>query len=174
MPIPPALRRRSPLDHQVHGIDVARFQTSIDWQQARANGVNFASSRPPKAAIWSIRCSVKTGVARRGPGAAWGLSLLLSLPPRRRTGRLLHPQCAAHPRRTAPVLDMEWTPFSPTCTIRRAPDVLRAEAKIFLDIVERHYGQRPIIYSTVDFYQENRCGASAISLLAARRRRPPG
>ena len=33
---------RSPDRYPVHGIDVSRFQTSVDWQTARANGVNFA------------------------------------------------------------------------------------------------------------------------------------
>ena len=27
-----------------------------------------------------------------------------------------------------------------------------------MDIVGRHYGQRPIIYTTVDFYRDNRLG----------------
>jgi lysozyme len=53
-----------------------------------------------------------------------------------------------------PVLDMEWTPFSPTCTIRRDGATIREEARIFMDIVGRHYGQEPIIYTTVDFFED--------------------
>ena len=33
---------RSPDRYPVHGIDLSRFQTQVDWQTARANGVNFA------------------------------------------------------------------------------------------------------------------------------------
>ena len=33
---------RSPDRYPVHGIDLSRFQSSIDWPTARANGVNFA------------------------------------------------------------------------------------------------------------------------------------
>jgi lysozyme len=32
---------------------------------------------------------------------------------------------------------------------------LKKEAKIFLDIVENHYGVKPIIYTNVDFYNRN-------------------
>ena len=46
-----------------------------------------------------------------------------------------------------PVLDMEWTPTSPTCRIRRDPETIKSEARIFLNAVEAHYGQRPIIYT---------------------------
>ena len=54
-----------------------------------------------------------------------------------------------------PVLDMEWTPFSPTCTKRDAPQVIRAHALDFLTRLEAHYGQKPILYVAPDFYEEN-------------------
>jgi len=153
---PASFGRRGPEDHAVHGIDVARFQTSINWAEARANGVNFAFIKateggdlvdPMFRANW--RGAARAGVPRGAyhffyhcrPAAEQAAFFIRNVP--RSAGAL------------PPVLDMEWTPFSPTCTIRRAPDVIRSEAKIFLDLVEAHYGQRPIIYSTVDFYREN-------------------
>ena len=55
-----------------------------------------------------------------------------------------------------PVLDMEWTPISPTCTHpprrRRPCGPRRGSSSTSL---ERHYGQRPMIYTTVDFYRDN-------------------
>ena len=33
---------RAPQSYPVHGIDIARYQTEVDWPTARANGVNFA------------------------------------------------------------------------------------------------------------------------------------
>ncbi|QCO57472.1 hypothetical protein EOK75_17310 (plasmid) [Pseudorhodobacter turbinis] len=57
-----------------------------------------------------------------------------------------------------PVLDMEWNAHSPTCTKRPNAAHVRREAKIFMDALERHYGQRPIIYTTVDFYADNQMG----------------
>jgi len=54
-----------------------------------------------------------------------------------------------------PVLDMEWNPHSPTCTRRPPARTVRRQATIFLDMLERHYGQRPIIYTTPRFYREN-------------------
>ena len=58
-----------------------------------------------------------------------------------------------------PVRDREWTPTSPTCAIRRDGATIREEARIFIDIIERHYGQRPMIYTTVDFYRDNNLGS---------------
>jgi len=53
-----------------------------------------------------------------------------------------------------PVLDMEWNPFSPTCTKRPPGDVVRHEIRIFLRLLEQHYGQRPMIYTTPQFYRD--------------------
>jgi lysozyme len=50
---------------------------------------------------------------------------------------------------------MEWTPFSPTCTTRRDGAVIRAEAMVFIRAIEAHYGQRPVLYTSVDFYEDN-------------------
>ncbi|MEQ9259259.1 MAG: GH25 family lysozyme, partial [Roseovarius sp.] len=57
-----------------------------------------------------------------------------------------------------PVLDMEWNPFSPTCTLRPPAAEVRAQMKTFLDMVERHYGQRPIVYTTPEFFRQNDLG----------------
>lgn len=146
---------RSPDRYPVHGIDLSRFQTAVDWPTARANGVNFAFIKateggdlldPMFESHW--RGAGTAGVKRGAyhffyhcrPAAEQARWFIMNVP--RTPGAL------------PPVLDMEWTPTSPTCTIRRDGAKIREEARIFLDIVERHYGQRPLIYSTVDFYKD--------------------
>ena len=54
-----------------------------------------------------------------------------------------------------PVLDMEWTPFSPTCPQRPDPAEVRRNAAIFMNALTEHYGQVPILYTTPDFYEAN-------------------
>lgn len=146
---------RSPDRYPVHGIDVSRFQTQIDWRQARANGVNFAFIKateggdlvdPMFADHW--RSAGAAGVTRGAyhffyhcrPAAEQARWFIRHVP--KTSGAM------------PPVLDMEWTPTSPTCRIRRDGAVIREEARIFLDILERHYGRRPLIYTTVDFFED--------------------
>ena len=52
------------------------------------------------------------------------------------------------------VLDMEWNHQSRTCRLRPDGATVQAEAKIFLDMLEAHYGRRPVVYTTVDFFRE--------------------
>lgn len=146
---------RTPASYPVHGVDISRWQTYVDWETARANGVNFVFMKateggdvvdPGFAMNWDL--AARHGV-RRGayhffyhcrPAAEQARFFIRTVP--RSAGAL------------PPVLDMEWTPFSPTCTIRRPAEEIRAEAREFLRIVENHYGQRPIIYTTVDFWRD--------------------
>lgn len=147
---------KSPDRYPVHGIDLSRFQTSVDWATAHANGVNFAYIKATEGGDlfdplfddhW--RNSDAAGVVR---GAYHFFYHCRSA---EEQARWFIKHVPRSPGALPPVLDMEWTPTSPTCTIRRDPMTIRDEARIFLDIIERHYGQRPLIYTTVDFYQDN-------------------
>jgi len=50
---------------------------------------------------------------------------------------------------------MEWNPLSPTCTLRPPPETVRSEMRIFLNMVQKHYGKRPIIYTDPAFFDRN-------------------
>ncbi len=147
---------RGPYAHPVHGIDLSRWQGEIDWQRARSAGVAFAFLKateggdrvdPAFDANWDA--AARAGVARGayhffywcGSGADQARWFIANVPRDR----------SALP----PVLDLEWNPFSPTCTRRPPPEVVRREARDFIDIVSRHYGKRPLIYTTRDFWHEN-------------------
>jgi len=52
-----------------------------------------------------------------------------------------------------PVLDVEATPTSKTCHKHLTQEGAIADMRAMLEEMERHYGKRPIIYTTVDFYQ---------------------
>ncbi len=52
-----------------------------------------------------------------------------------------------------PVLDVEATPGSRTCKRTLYRDQVLPELRAMLNELERHYGKRPVIYSSVDFYQ---------------------
>jgi lysozyme len=145
---------RPPQSYPVHGTDVARFQSSIDWPTARANGVNFVFIKATEGGdlVDPMFREHWQGAARAGiehgayhfwyhcrPAAEQAAWFIRNVP----RGGL------------PPVLDLEWTPFSPTCTIRPPAATVRREAQIFMDALTRHYGQKPIIYTSIDFYEDN-------------------
>lgn len=144
------------LRHPVHGVDVARFQTAVDWHTARANGVNFAFIKateggdrvdPMFADHW--RGAARAGVLR----GAYHFFYHCRAPAEQ--ARWFFRNVPARAGDLPPVIDMEWTPDSPTCTIRRPAAEIRADAAVLVDLFTRHYGTAPILYTTVDFYEDN-------------------
>ena len=146
---------RQPSSFPVRGMDAARFQTSVDWARAKAVGIEFAFL---KATEGGDLLDPKFQDHWRGAGRA-GI---------KRGAYHFYYFCTAPEvqaqffirtvRKTRgslpPVLDMEWNPFSPTCQRRPDAATVQDEMRRWLRIVEAHYGQRPIIYTTPGFFED--------------------
>ncbi|MCB2115829.1 MAG: glycoside hydrolase family 25 protein [Rhodobacteraceae bacterium] len=152
-------RGLTPAHHEVHGIDVSRYQGEIDWRRVTGSGVAFAWLKateggdtvdPLFKSNW--RAAARAGIPRgayhffylcrpAAEQAAWFISHVPSTP-----GAL------------PPVLDIEWNHASPTCRARPDPATIRSEIRTFQRIVGAHYGQRPVLYTTVDFFDDNDLG----------------
>jgi lysozyme len=148
---------KTPWSYAVHGTDVSRYQSDIDWPTAKAAGIYFAFIKateggdrvdPMFAQNWDATRA--NGIPRSAyhfyyfcrPAIEQAQWFIRNVP--KEAGTLPH------------VLDMEWNHLSPSCKLRPNWQVVHREMKVFLDAIERHYGQRPIIYTSVDFYEDNR------------------
>ena len=122
---------KKPTHYAVHGTDVSKYQRSIDWHTAKRSGISFAFV---KATEGGDRVDDYFD-------EHWSSTRAAGVP--REKGSL------------PPILDMEWNPDSPTCKLRPPAATVRSEMKTFLEIVERHYGKKPIIYTSIDFFDDN-------------------
>ena len=153
---PVKFKGRAPARYPVHGIDAARFQKSINWNAARRNGVNFAFVKATEGGDlldlefknhW--RGAGRAGVAR----GAYHFYYFCTSPEVQAQWFIRN---VPRGNMLPPVLDMEWNPFSPTCATVRPPAAeVQDQMRRWLRIVEAHYGQKPIIYTTPRFYKEN-------------------
>ncbi|PZO64214.1 MAG: glycoside hydrolase [Paracoccus denitrificans] len=148
-----------PYNHQIHGVDVSRYQGNVNWNAARAAGINFAFIKATEGADHSDPAfrtywegTRAAGIPRSAyhfwyhcrSGAEQAAWYIANVP--REPGML------------PPVLDMEWVHTSRTCRVKPSPQQIVAEANVFLDTIHRYYGQRPVVYTTVDFYRETNIG----------------
>ncbi|WEX08200.1 GH25 family lysozyme [Chelativorans sp. AA-79] len=151
--------RASPKSLAVHGVDVSRWQGDIDWAKLRTQGANFVYIKatdggdhldPMFKKNW--REAAEAGLRRgayhffywcrtAGEQADWFT-------------RNVPKVAGALP----PVLDVEWNGES-RCRKRPSRERVLEKMQVFLDKLERHYGQRPIIYTAPDFYRDNLQGA---------------
>ena len=145
--------------YAIHGIDVARYQGTIDWRAVRRSGVSFAYIKateggdvldPKFQENW--RNASRAGLPR---GAYHFYYFCRSA---EEQARWFIQNVPRDPQALPPVLDMEWNPFSPTCTTRPPAAVVRSEAQIFVRMIEQHYGKRPVIYTALDFFEDTYVG----------------
>ena len=151
--------KASPRHLTVHGVDVSRWQGNINWDKLRGQGANFAYIKatdggdhldPMFMKNWrnADAAGLKRGAYHffywcrtAGEQADW---FIRNVP--KMDGAL------------PPVIDVEWNGES-SCKRRPSREKVLEKMQVFMDRLERHYGQRPIIYTSPDFYRDNLQGA---------------
>lgn len=150
---------RAPAQYPVHGIDVSRWQGDINWTTVARSGVSFAFIKateggdhvdPMFATNWAEARAA--GV----PRGAYHYYYFCRTPEEQ--ARWFFQNVPRDPFALPPVLDMEWTHTSRTCRWRPDSGTIRSKANRFVELLTKHYGKRPIIYTTVDFYRETPIG----------------
>ena len=149
-----------PHDYPVHGIDVSKFQGDIDWNAVASSGVKFAWIKATEGgdrvderfqANWT---GAKTAGVAHG---AYHFVYWCRSPMEEMT--FFEQNAPVEDDALPPVLDVEATPTSKTCHRHLTQESAAADMKVMLEEMERHYGKRPIIYTTVDFYEAILSGA---------------
>ena len=150
---------RNPASYPVHGIDVSRYQGEIDWRRARAAGIAFAYIKATEGGDFLDPKFAENRQGARRAGMRWGAyHYFYFCRPAEDQARWFIRNVPRDARALPHVLDLEWNHRSPTCRLRPPGATVRAEARRFLAILERHYGRRPIIYTTPDFYRDTGIG----------------
>lgn len=149
----------TPQHFPVHGVDVSRWQGDIDWAKLRTQGANFAFIKatdggdhldPMFKTNW--RQAREAGV-RRGAYHFFYWCRVAS-----EQADWFIRNVPKEPGALPPVIDVEYNHQS-DCKRRLTPALVREKMQVFMDRLERHYGQRPIIYTAPDFYEDNLQGA---------------
>lgn len=150
---------RKPQTYSVHGTDVSKYQGDVDWVTAKANGVSFAfvkategGDRVDEKFEQNYAATKAAGIPRSAYHFYYFCTSAVE------QARWFIRNVPNDPATLPPVLDMEWNAQSPTCKLRPDPETVRSEMQIWLGMVGRHFGKKPMIYVTPDFYEENLAG----------------
>ena len=150
------IQGRQPKEFSVHGIDISRHNKSIDWRAVKRQGVDFVFIKATEgkddrdrrfSEFW--RDSRKARI----PRSAYHFYYFCAAPEAQARNYIRN--VPKSDRSLPPILDVEWNPESPTCRKRPSAKRVVNHLQRFLNVIERHYKQKPIIYTTVDFYAEN-------------------
>lgn len=156
---PPRVPKHSEaLDHskrfEVHGIDVSKYQGDIDWQAVADSGVSFAFIKATEGGdVADAKFSQNWAGAKAAGIPRGAYHFVYWCRPWQEEMAWFERNAPAERDALPPVLDVEATPESKSCKKVLYPEETVATMRSMLERMERHYGKRPIIYSTVDFYE---------------------
>lgn len=148
--------RAAPHPFEVHGVDVSHWQAKIDWKTLRKQGANFAFIKATEGGKHVDRLFMKNWKEAKAAGIPTGAYHFFYWC---RSAEEQAKWFIRHVPKEAgslpPVLDVEWYGNKRSCPQKPSRKRVLAKMKVWLDIVERHYGVKPIIYVTPDFYEDN-------------------
>ena len=141
-----------PKDYPIRGIDVSKFQGDIDWNAVANSGVKFAWIKATEGGDRDARFQANWEGAKAAGIPHGAYHFVYWCRPPLEEIQIFEQNAPVEDDALPPVLDAEATPTSPTCHRRLTQDGAIADMQVMLQEMERHYGKRPIIYTTVDFY----------------------
>lgn len=152
--------RTRPAHYPVHGVDVSRWQGNINWTTLKAQGANFVYIKstegddhidPSFRKNWNG--AAKSGLLRGAYHFFYWCSSAES------QAKWFIRNVPKVKGALPPVIDVEWNHDSRTCKGKPPRTKVLAKMQLFMDMLEAHYGQRPVIYTAPDFYEDNLEGA---------------
>lgn len=138
----------APLWHEVTGVDVSNHQGEIDWPALAASGVGFAYIKATEGGDFRDKSFVRNWSEAEAAGIPRGAYHFASLCNAAEEARNFIETVPKDPRALPPVVDVE---HIGACTATLEPADNIAMLRQFLDTLERHYGRRPLIYTTQEF-----------------------
>jgi lysozyme len=142
-----------PVNYSIHGIDVSHHNEDIDWKEVKnmnirgihisfvfikaTEGVSYKDSQFDRNWLQSKKAGITRGAYHYFSEGITG---------KEQAAYFIKTVGPLEPGDLAPVLDIEENNLVPV-------NILQQEALVWLDLVEKHYGIRPIVYSFVNFYE---------------------
>ena len=138
------------LFYDVHGIDVSHHQGPIDWNVVAAGGVSFAYIKATEGGDFVDPQFERNWAAAAEAGVRRGAYHFFT---RCRSGEVQAANFMANVKVDAtalpPVVDAE---HMGPCRKLKAVEDIAAELTDFSERIGRHYGKKPIIYTTREFH----------------------
>lgn len=142
--------------YPVHGVDVSRYQGQIDWREARKAGTRFAYIKATEGGDHADENFALHWMMAKDAGVPRGAyHFYYWCRPVQDQIRWFFNHVPVERDALPPVLDVEWYGAASEKCPHKVPREKALKAiRTFLTAVEKHYGKKPMIYTTIDFYRD--------------------
>ena len=138
----------------IQGIDVARYQENVDFARARAGGTHFVFIKATEGKDYvdpNFRVNWERARSAGMPRGVYHFMTWCSLAAEQADWFVKN--VPYDPSALPPVLDLEWNNHSSCKTKPSRADALE-KIRLMLDVMERHTGKLPIIYTDMTFHRD--------------------
>jgi lysozyme len=138
----------------IQGIDVARYQGAIDFDAVYRSGIRFVYMKGTEGKDY-IDPNFRSNWARaKASGMAYGAYHFMTwCSTAAEQARWFVKNIPADPSALPPVLDLEWNNHS-SCKNKWGKDDVLEKVRLMLEVMERHTGKLPIIYTDIAFHRD--------------------
>lgn len=138
----------------IQGIDVARYQENVDFARARAAGTHFVFMKATEGKDYidpNFRLNWQRARDAGMPRGAYHFMTWCSLASEQ--AAWFTQNVPYDPSALPPVLDLEWNNHS-SCKVKPSKADALEKIRLMLDVMERHSGKLPIIYTDINFHRD--------------------
>ena len=139
----------------IQGIDISKWQGSIDWQAVRGAGTRFVFIKATEGGDFVDPKFLDNWNGARAAGVARSAyHFVYWCRPAHEQVMWFTQHIPQDPDALPPVLDVEWNSHSKTCPQRIPKEQAMEKIRLMLAELERHTGKRPVIYTDIPFHEE--------------------
>jgi lysozyme len=139
----------------IQGIDISRYQGDVDFARLRAAGAHFVFIKATEGIDYVDPNFARNWARARAAGmprAAYHFMFWCRTASEQ--ARWFEKNVPNDPDALPPILDVEWNNHSQLCPKKLTPDEAFAKVEVMLDLLERHTGKLPIIYTDIAFHRD--------------------
>jgi lysozyme len=143
--------------YPVHGIDISRWQGTIDWRAVRGAGTRFAFIKATEGGDHIDPRFRENWAGARAAGIPTGAyHFVYWCRPAHEQAQwfVQHIPQANDNLALPPILDVEWNGHSRTCPRKVSRETAIEKMRVMLRELEQHTGKRPIIYTDIPFHKD--------------------
>ena len=141
--------------HQVHGIDISKWQGEIDWNAVRQAGTQFAFIKATEGGDHLDERFLENWHGAKAAGVPRSAyHFVYWCRPASEQAAWFKRHVPRDPDALPPVLDVEWNSHSRTCPARIDRGLAMEKIRLLLREMEAHTGKRPVIYTDIPFHRD--------------------
>lgn len=140
-----------PGEYPVRGVDISHYQGEVDWPALAAQKVDFVFMKATEGSSYTDPCFAQNIAGAQQAGLRVGAYHFFSFDSAPETQAAHFIETVPQSLDLPPVVDLEF--YGDKEKVPPDRDQVWQDLTALLELLQEHYGQRPLVYTTMDCYE---------------------